>query len=274
METQPKRDWRETILVILGTFFVLIVGGITGFMSWGHITEVGLSVAEPAAVFLPVCVDGMMLAGTVLGALDRLRVMRTRVWAIIGLWLGSLLTLGFNTLSAYERGPAAMAVAMLPAVTFLTSVEMIFHPGRVPLEPVKRGRKKEATDTQDGLTEAKPMQVIPVKKNDAETRTDRHPGRPGRKHGPQDPPQGRRIQNRQLGVGGRPKPSNGQRPDRPQRPDAEQRQTEAGNATQKPAEAAVAKAVADIPEALEGSLRDLVASAGTPAPAAQETVVS
>ena len=55
--------WRIPILATLGFLVVLAVAGVTGYMSWGHIVDVGRKVGEPSADLLPVAVDGMMVAG-------------------------------------------------------------------------------------------------------------------------------------------------------------------------------------------------------------------
>lgn len=137
METAPKqgRIRRNSvgILTALGLLFSSSVAGVVGWASWQHIVEVGRSVGEPSAVVLPVAIDGLMLTGTVMGAVDRLRGYKTRGWAVAALWTGSLLTLAFNMFSAWERGLVAMSIAVLFAVTLLIAVETMFHPSQRPL---------------------------------------------------------------------------------------------------------------------------------------------
>lgn len=142
------KGWRVPILTGLGLLFALAVAGVTGKMSWGHIVHVGRLVAEPDAGILPVAVDGMMLTGAVMGAVDRLRGMKVRGWAIISLWLGSVLTLTFNVASAWERGVWAMIVAAIPAATMLVAVEVIFHPSRRVMEAVRGQRWWSRKPTQ------------------------------------------------------------------------------------------------------------------------------
>lgn len=152
----------SSALIVLAVFLVLGVGGVTGWSSWGHIVHVGLSVGEPSAMVLPVAIDGMMLASTVVGAWDRLHGMRMRFWAIVGLWAGALLTLTFNMISAYTRGIAAMAIAVLYAVTFLVSVEMLFHPSQTPLSAKIKRVKNVVVD------EVKSPEPSPVAKTDGD----------------------------------------------------------------------------------------------------------
>jgi hypothetical protein len=152
------------ILTALGILVACVVAGIAAKNSWGHIVEVGRSVGEPGANLLPVSVDGMMLAGTVMGAVDRIRGYKTRFWAVVALWLGSMMTLIFNVASAYERGLKAMGVAVIPAVTLIISVEAIFHPSRRLLETTKETISKVAAAAEtvkivESITKTKPGQT-------------------------------------------------------------------------------------------------------------------
>lgn len=143
METAPKqgRIQRNSvgILTTLGFLCSASVAGVVGWASWQHIVEVGESVDEGVAFLLPVAIDGLMFTGAVMGAVDRIRGFKARGWAVADLWVGSILTLSFNMLSAWERGPKAMMIAVLFAVTLLMSVETMFHPSQRPL--VKTVRK-------------------------------------------------------------------------------------------------------------------------------------
>lgn len=142
MEQPPNKGHRgsEQFLITLGIMFVAVVAIVAGYLSWGHIREVGLKYGEPGANYLPVSVDGMMLAGTVMGAVDNLRGYKIRGWAVVSLWLGSIMTMLFNVASAQERGPIAMGIAAIPAIALIVSVENIFHPSRRALEKVKQVR--------------------------------------------------------------------------------------------------------------------------------------
>lgn len=190
METAQKKGWfTRNSLAILYTIGILVVAGVgtvTGYASWGHIVSVGKSVNESAAPLLPFCIDGMMFASTVMAAIDRLRGYKTRPFAVIGLWSGTLLTLGFNLLSAYTRGIPAMLIAVLFAVAFVISVEMVFHPGMTPLPAAKKAKNKEIESIVPApVAVAEPVAVVQP--------TNNTPGRPGRRAGePQVPSEFRR----------------------------------------------------------------------------------
>lgn len=185
MESAPKQGFFKrnsvTILTALGLLFSATVAGVVGWASWQHIVEVGQSAGEAAAHLLPVAIDGLMLTGTVMGAVDRLRGFKTRGWAVVGLWTGSILTLAFNMLSAWGRGPKAMLIAVLFAVTLLIAVETMFHPSQRPL--TKAAKKIKEIVVSDTIAAPQPEQipVVPVSPEPAKTST----GQRGRKPGPQ-----------------------------------------------------------------------------------------
>lgn len=122
--------WKVTILTTLGVLPAFAVAAVTGNASWGHIVHVGQTVGEPSAAWLPVAVDGMMLTGAIMAWVDTVRGYRPRGWSYVTLILGSGMTLTFNVVSAITRGPAAMVVAAIYAITFLATVETILHPSK------------------------------------------------------------------------------------------------------------------------------------------------
>ena len=146
--------WRIPILSTIGFAFVLTEATVTGYISWGHIVHVGNMVQEPSADLLPVAVDGMMVTGAIMAWIDRLRGYAPRFWSYVALWLGSVMTLGFNVLSALERGIYAMLLAMVPAVAFLVTVEAVFHPSQRLLEMSRRALKQRAAMHQAAVEQA------------------------------------------------------------------------------------------------------------------------
>lgn len=215
------RSRSVTILTILGILFTAIVAGVAGFVSWGHIVEVGTYVGEKYANLLPVTIDGLMLVGTVMGAVDRIRGYRARGWAIVALWTGSLLTLLFN--AAYALLPLLtgqgtvisrlpnVLVAVLFAVALLISVETMFHPSRRPLV-IKNLVEKTKGLMQQIDTVDVPQFLEPIVTPEPVTVTRTEPkstpaptGKRGRKPGPQVPPEKRRApRNRYWGGDTRP----------------------------------------------------------------------
>lgn len=139
MDTEAKQwaatrwvlRYRIAFLLIAGMAVVVTVAGVAGYSSWGHIVHVGRMVHEPAAAWLPVSIDGLMIAGAIMQAIDRLRRFKPRPWATVSLWLGATLTITYNVVSAWERGFWGCAVAVTPAVALLVLVEGATRPGRV-----------------------------------------------------------------------------------------------------------------------------------------------
>jgi hypothetical protein len=121
---------RIALLTSVAVLFTVAVGSVTGRASWQHIVDVAREYGEPSAAWLPVAVDGMMLSSTALAWVDQLMGKRPRGWSVFGMWLGSIMTLAFNLVSAWSRGPVAMGIAALYAVATLVTVEALFHPSQ------------------------------------------------------------------------------------------------------------------------------------------------
>lgn len=152
--------WREGLLLAASLLVSLAVAGVTGWGSWSHIVHIGHVVHEPAADWLPVAIDGMMVNGTVLAAIDRFRGRVARTWSVISLWSGSVLTLSFNVASAYERGFWAMMIAVMFAVALLFTVEAMFHPSQTLIEEAvaRRAERRAAKAARKaGVTLAVPV---------------------------------------------------------------------------------------------------------------------
>lgn len=139
------RNWKINVLTAGGILPVIGVVAVTAWVSYGHIVAVSRAEGEQSAELIPVAIDGMMFAMGCLAAVDRLRGYRPRGWAIFGLWLGSMLTLAFNVLSAWTRGWLAMGIAAISAVSMIISIEAVFHPGRIALDAAKRRWRGLAT---------------------------------------------------------------------------------------------------------------------------------
>jgi hypothetical protein len=177
--------YREAIFFLLGLLSSLVVATATAYTSWQHIVHVGSRAGEPVAVLLPVAIDGMMINSTVMAAVDRFRNRATRVWAVIGLWLGSSLTLTFNVSSAYDRGVVAMAIAAVYAVALLVTVETMFHPSqRWAKAFLASHREREVPTETESVTVAasEPVPIVPAKPS----------SKPGRRPGPQGKTSNRR----------------------------------------------------------------------------------
>lgn len=214
------RRYREGLLTTLGTLFTAAVATVSGISSWHHIVTVGRDAGEPNAGILPIAIDGLMLVGTVMAGVDRLRGYRTRVWASIDLVIGSVLTLLFNLVSAWDRGLVAMGIAVLFAVTLLASVETMFHPSRTLLTESRRAlRHRErvaalpATPAVDAAPVTEPATVPP-----AEVATSGRP--PIKRDGMPRRTNAGRIDGDPTNIGKRAGAGSGSGPRRPRKPKA------------------------------------------------------
>jgi hypothetical protein len=188
--------YREAFLITLGLLMSGAVAYVTGASSWGHIVHVGRTVSEPSAAWLPVAIDGMMINGTVMAAVDRFRGRVPRFWSVVSLWLGSLLTLAFNAASALGRGPWAVVIACMYAVALLVTVETIFHPSQRWLKSVlieRAAASAAATpETVQPVSEPvvpEPAATVPTTNGHGQSR--RNGARPQSNGKPQGKPEGK-----------------------------------------------------------------------------------
>lgn len=149
---------RIVLLTSVAVLFTVAVGSVTGRASWQHIVDVAREYGEPSAAWLPVAVDGMMLSSTALAWVDQLMGKRPRGWSVFGMWLGSIMTLAFNLVSAWERGPVAMGIAALYAVATLVTVEALFHPSQRYLADRRKGTFEAPVVAVESVT----APVVPV----------------------------------------------------------------------------------------------------------------
>jgi hypothetical protein len=163
---RPLREvwpaWREGLFIVGSLLVSAAVAGVTGWGSWGHIVHIGHSVGEPSADWLPVAIDGMMFNGTILVAVDRFRRRVARPWAVVSLWLGSVLTLAFNVASAWERGLWAMLIAVTYSVALLCTVEAVFHPSQTTIEEAMHRRAERRAAKAKAQGENAPVPVVPT----------------------------------------------------------------------------------------------------------------
>lgn len=155
------KRWRVFLLTMAGITVATAVAGVAGYVSWGHIVAVSRTHGESAAAWIPVSVDGTMLAGTVMAAVDRIRGYKPRVWSLIGLWLGSFGTVAFNIASAIGRDWVAMIIAAVPAVALLVTVETLFHPSQRLLKVAKDAIVEASTVVKATVADATTQAAIP-----------------------------------------------------------------------------------------------------------------
>lgn len=167
-ETVPVTRGRKVVIIVshvVAVTFAVAVAAVNGKVSWHHGVSVAESVGESQAFLFPLAYDGMMLSGAALAYVDVLRGLVPRPWSVVGLWLGTALTLLFNVLSAWDRGWSAMAIAAVYAVTFLITVEALFHPSQRLLSEKldkRRARREAATASAVAPTVTAPMPPAPA----------------------------------------------------------------------------------------------------------------
>lgn len=112
-----------------------MVAGVAGFSSYRHIVEVAQRAGEHQAVaaVLPLSIDGLIVVGTMAMVEDKRAGRRPRLSARVALGFGVVATLAANIASAQPH-LMARAVAAVPAVAFLITVEVLARQGRSRLQ--------------------------------------------------------------------------------------------------------------------------------------------
>ena len=68
----------------------LAVGGVAATATWHHISAVGAKYGETMSAFLPIFVDGMMVAGVLLAADAKAAGRPVGPWARVATWFGAV----------------------------------------------------------------------------------------------------------------------------------------------------------------------------------------
>lgn len=105
----------------------LMVAGVAARATWSHIQVVGVRYGESMAAWLPISVDGMMIAGVVLSVDASIMGRKRNPWAVVATWLGGAMSVAAQIESARERGLVAMMIASVFSLTLIVSVEAIAH---------------------------------------------------------------------------------------------------------------------------------------------------
>lgn len=103
----------------------LAVGGVAARATWAHIVHVGQKYGESMAAWLPVSIDGMMIAGVILSVDSRMTSGRVNPWARGATWLGGVMSIAAQIESGRERGPVAAGIATVFSITLIVVVEAI-----------------------------------------------------------------------------------------------------------------------------------------------------
>lgn len=122
----------------LAALAVLVVAVVAAVVSFGHIEGVALAYGQTllAARLLPVSVDGTIVAASMVLLDAARRGVPAPALGRVMLGLGVTATLGANAVSGEGHGLIGVAVAMLPAVFFIGSVEVLLGMIRVQAVPV------------------------------------------------------------------------------------------------------------------------------------------
>ena len=104
---------------------VLAVAVVAAVISYSHVEQLALSTGQSllAARLLPVSIDGLVLAASMVLVDCARRGAQAPVLGRVLLGLGVAATLAANAAAGASHGPAGIAVSMWPAVAFIGSAE-------------------------------------------------------------------------------------------------------------------------------------------------------
>lgn len=108
----------------------LAVGGVAARATWAHIVHVGQKYGESMAAWLPVSIDGMMVAGVILSVDARVTGRQVNPWARAATWIGGVMSIAAQIESGRERGPVAAGIATVFSITLIIVVEALAWGGK------------------------------------------------------------------------------------------------------------------------------------------------
>lgn len=106
-----------------GVFAVAVVAAM---ISYAHQKQLAADHGQTGilADVWPLGVDGLILGCGIMVATDRLRGYHPRPWALIGFWLGVVVSIASNALAG-NAGILARAISAFPAIALLIAVEAL-----------------------------------------------------------------------------------------------------------------------------------------------------
>jgi Protein of unknown function (DUF2637) len=149
----------DRVIRVATAAVVTAVASFAAVVSFSHIYDLGRAhgQAGTAARLLPLSVDGLILAASLVLLHEARNRRPAPALARFALWLGIAATLGANAAYGAPYGPLGVVVSTWPAVSFVLAVE-------VALGLVRRGRPtvtKTLSVTAAGADEAKTISASP-----------------------------------------------------------------------------------------------------------------
>jgi hypothetical protein len=145
-----------------------IVTIVAGYNSFGHQYDVARMAHQPRefAAVLPFSVDGLLLACSVAMAEDKAEGRRPRLWAVVGFWIGALVSVAANVASVivhFGLDWLAIGVSAWPPFALLITVEVLSRKGRPVKNPNRvQGARKAAATRASRKTAGRPRRRRPV----------------------------------------------------------------------------------------------------------------
>jgi hypothetical protein len=112
---------------------VIAVAAVAGGISYRHQQHLAATHGQPHGLSLiwPLCVDGLVTVTALAISTDRAAGLRPRPWALVGFWVGVVVSVVTNWL-ATSGGLINHGVSAFPALAFLLAVESLSSKPRAP----------------------------------------------------------------------------------------------------------------------------------------------
>ena len=123
------------------------VATVAAVLSYEHQRILATDHGQPdlLAALWPLAVDGLILACGIQVATDRAAGYHSRLWALLGFWLGVIVSVAANAL-ATPGGIVARMISAFPAVALLIAVESL----------TTRPRRKRTAETVSAMADSRP----------------------------------------------------------------------------------------------------------------------
>jgi hypothetical protein len=128
-------DWP---MRLVGWVVLVVVAGAAGTWSFSHVYDLAQlgGATDLQAALLPLCVDGLVLLGTVRHFTDKNAGRATDPAAVVAGVSGVLFSLGANGFMAYtNHGPVGAGVALIPPAALALSLHLAFNRHATEAEP-------------------------------------------------------------------------------------------------------------------------------------------
>jgi Protein of unknown function (DUF2637) len=136
---------------------VVAVAGVAGAISYRHQEHLAATHGQGSlAIIWPVCIDGLVTVTALAISADRADGYRARAWALVGFWVGVVVSVTTNWMAS-SGGVINHGVSAFPALAFLLAVESLSSKPRT----LKGVTDVPAAPAEPSLTRTPTLPAVP-----------------------------------------------------------------------------------------------------------------